>query len=42
MKNFFIVPAGSLQRIDLAILARLCRVLGCAVSDILEYLPPAE
>lgn len=30
------------QRIDLAILARLCYVLECDLSDILEYIPPVE
>lgn len=32
--------ANDVQRVDLAVLARLCTVLQCDVSDILEYTPP--
>lgn len=28
---------GKIQRVDLAILARLCYVLDCDISDLLEY-----
>lgn len=28
---------GTIQRVDLAVLARLCYVLDCDISDILEY-----
>ena len=28
---------GDVQRVDLAVLSRLCHVLECDISDILEY-----
>lgn len=31
---------GDIQRVDLAILSRLCYALDCSISDILEYVPP--
>lgn len=31
-----------MQRVDLAIIARICYALDCEVSDVLEYVPPAE
>lgn len=31
---------GDIQRIDLAILSRLCYALDCCVEDVLEYIPP--
>ena len=31
---------GDIQRVDLAILARLCYVLDCNISDLLEYNQP--
>ena len=31
---------GEIQRIDLAILSRLCYALDCRVEDVLEYIPP--
>ena len=31
---------GDIQRIDLAILSRLCYALDCLVEDVLEYIPP--
>ena len=31
---------GDIQRIDLAILSRLCYALDCRVEDVLEYIPP--
>lgn len=30
---------GDVQRVDLAVLSRLCHVLECDISDILEYHP---
>lgn len=33
---------GNIQRVDLAILSRLCYALNCSVSDILEYVPNEE
>lgn len=31
---------GTIQRVDLNVLCRLCHTLGCDLSDILEYIPP--
>lgn len=31
---------NEIQRLDLAILARLCYVLDCSITDIIEYIPP--
>lgn len=31
---------GNIQRIDLAVMARLCYVLECELSDLIEYVPP--
>ncbi|MDO5602134.1 MAG: helix-turn-helix transcriptional regulator [Oscillospiraceae bacterium] len=31
---------GEIQRPDFAVLARICYVLGCQISDILVYTPP--
>ena len=31
-----------MQRVDLAIIARICSALDCGVSDVLEYIPPQE
>ena len=31
-----------MQRVDLAIIARICYALDCEVSDVLEYVPPVE
>lgn len=33
---------GNLSKIDLDVLARICYVLDCKVSDILEYAPAPE
>lgn len=33
---------GSIQRLDMAILSRLCYVLECSISELLEYVPPEE
>ncbi|MBR5178068.1 MAG: helix-turn-helix transcriptional regulator [Lachnospiraceae bacterium] len=32
---------GDVQRVDLAVLSRLCYALECDLGDILEYVPPA-
>lgn len=37
LKNYY---TGNIQRIDLAVLARLCYALNCNVSDLVEYIPP--
>lgn len=31
-----------MSKVDLEILGRLCTVLDCEVSDLLEYVPPGE
>ena len=31
---------GNVQRLDLTVLARLCTVLECQMSDILRFVPP--
>ena len=31
---------GTITRLDIAVLARLCTVLECDISDLLEYIPP--
>lgn len=31
---------NDVQRVDLAVLARLCYALDCDLSDLLEYVPP--
>lgn len=31
---------GSIQRVDLAVLSRLCFALNCNLNDLLEYIPP--
>lgn len=33
---------GSIQRLDMAILARLCYALNCDLNDLLEYIPPTK
>ena len=33
---------NDISRLDLDVLARLCTVLGCQVSDLLEFIPPDE
>ena len=33
---------GSIQRVDLAVLSRLCYALNCDLNDLLEYIPPVE
>ncbi len=33
---------GTITRLDTDVLARICRTLGCSISDLLEYLPPDE
>ena len=31
---------NSITRLDIDVLARICTVLDCAISDLLEYVPP--
>lgn len=31
---------GTIQRLDLAVLARLCYALDCDITDLVEYIPP--
>lgn len=31
---------NKVQRVDLAILSRLCYALDCNINDLLEYIPP--
>ena len=31
---------NDVQRIDTAVLARLCYALECSISDLIEYVPP--
>lgn len=33
---------GEITQVDLHVLARICKTLGCKVSDILEYIPVSE
>lgn len=33
---------GDIQRLDMAVLSRLCYALKCDLHDILEYVPPAK
>lgn len=33
---------GSVQRIDLSVLSRLCHALECDGTDIIEYIPPQD
>ena len=33
---------NKVQRIDLAVIARLCYALDCDIPDLVEYIPPAE
>lgn len=33
---------GSIQRLDTAVLTRLCYALECDLHDLLEYIPPDE
>lgn len=33
---------NKVQRIDLAVIARLCYALDCDIPDLVEYVPPAE
>lgn len=31
-----------IQRLDMAVLSRLCYALNCTLNDLVEYIPPAE
>lgn len=33
---------NKVQRVDLAVLARLCYALDCDLPDLLEYMPPTD
>ena len=33
---------NEVQRVDLAVLARLCYALDCDLSDLIEYIPPNQ
>ncbi len=33
---------SSVSRLDVSVLARICAALDCAISDILEYVPPEK
>lgn len=33
---------GDIQRLDMAVLSRLCYALNCDLNDLLEYIPPKK
>jgi len=33
---------NNLSRVDLDVIARICKVFNCTISDVLEYIPPDE
>lgn len=33
---------NDMQKVDLRLLARICRTIDCEISDIIEYQPPKE
>lgn len=33
---------NDIQRVDLAVLARLCYALDCSLDDLIEYIPPQD
>lgn len=33
---------GDIQRLDMAVLSRLCYALKCDLTDLLEYVPPSD
>ena len=33
---------GDIQRLDMAVLSRLCYALNCDLHDLLEYIPPKK
>ena len=33
---------NDIQRVDLAVLARLCYALECSLDDLVEYIPPQD
>ena len=33
---------NTITRLDTAVLARLCTVLNCRISDLIEYIPPSD
>lgn len=32
---------NTIQRLDIAVLSRLCYALNCSLNDLLEYIPPS-
>lgn len=33
---------NDMQKVDLKLLARICKTINCEIGDIIEYLPPVE
>jgi len=33
---------GKIQRLDMAVLSRLCFALDCSLNDIIQYVPPKD
>lgn len=33
---------NNITRLDVDVLARICEVFGCTISDLLEYVPPKK
>lgn len=33
---------NDMQKVDLNLLARICRIIHCEIGDIIEYMPPKE
>ena len=33
---------NDMQKVDLNLLARICKTVNCEISDIIEYFPPSE
>lgn len=33
---------NEVQRVDMAVLARLCYALECSLTDLMEYVPPTK
>ena len=33
---------NDMKKVDLSILARICKTIHCKIDDIIEYLPPEE
>lgn len=39
LKHYY---TGAIQRLDLAVLSRLCHALDCDITELLEYIPPQQ